>query len=1036
MKEREAMRAFTKALVVLAWTLLTPALASAQASIAGVVRDTSGAVLPGVTVEASSPVLIEKVRTTVTDGNGRYEIIDLRPGSYTVTMSLAGFTTFQRDGITLGGAATAAVDAELRLGTVQETVTVTGEAPTVDVANVTKQTVLDHDFIQMLPTSRNYGNLGRLATAVNTNRTDDVGNVLGDPMPSLTVHGSRNVDQRIMLNGVNTSTLQAGGNLGGATPDMGAAAEITVDTVAPNADLPTGGVRINFIPRDGGNTFAGSNFFSFANESMIGDNVTDRLRALGVRTPDKVIRNVDANLAFGGPFIRDRFWFWASGRHTIADSQPAGVYVNRNAYDVTKWTYDPDTSRPAQNKGLWHSLQLRGTIQASARNKIAFTWREQNYCRCPDRISNTVAPESAQDRRFPRLQQQHVEWTSPLTNRILVEAVGMHFYERWGNMHPRVGNGSFFKPGGSLTDAAQAAAIYDLIPVLEQSTGMLYRGGNAANGNVNNNWWNTTSVPNYFYRGAVSYVTGTHNMKAGFNRVHGYLNQLLYMFQPYTYRFNNGVPNQVTMWAHPIENRAHLDNDLGVFVQDRWTLDRWTLHGGLRYDMFQSSFPEQRLGPAPNAPTRNLTFPAQDNLDWKDITYRSGATWDVFGTGRTAVKITLNKYLQGQALNLLGIDPAPGNLLVQNATRSWNDANRNYVPDCVLGSSVPAANGECGALSNTDFGALSSRPAATFSKDLMTGWGHRAYNWEFSSSVQHEIFPRVSVDVGYFRRIFGNFRVQDDLSVGPEDFDTFSLTAPTDPRLGDNSGQRISGIFNLKPSAFGRPQRIFNTLSDEYGKQTEHWNGVDVAVSARLENGFTAQGGISTGRRTIDRCEIYQKLPEMLLGVANFFPLLGSEDNNNIWLPGQYCDQAEPFLTNVRLMGIYIVPRIDVLVSATFASSPGPPVAANFVATNAYLAANATLGRPLAGGAANMTVNIVEPGSLYVERLNQLDMRIGKVVRYGRTRSTINLDMYNALNSDAIREINRAYASWIGSGMRPSGVLLARFFKVSATFDY
>jgi hypothetical protein len=741
------MRVFTKALFVLAWTLLTPGLALAQASIAGVVRDTSGAVLPGATVEASSPVLIEKMRTTVTDGNGRYEIIDLRPGTYTVTVSLSGFTSFKRDGVTLGGAGTATVDGQLRVGTVEETITVTAEAPAVDVAATTKSTVLDADIIQSLPTSRNYGSLGQLITGVSTNRTEDVGGALGDPMPSLTVHGSRNVDQRITLNGINTSTLQAGGNIGGATPDVGSAAEMTVDTAAVNADLPTGGVRINFIPKDGGNTFAGNTFFAFANESMVGDNVTDRLVTLGLRPPDSVIKSADLTGAFGGPIIRERFWFWASARHTVADCQPAGVYVNKNAFDVTKWTYDPDLSQPAQNKGVWHSLQLRGTIQANPKNKFAFTWREQNYCRCPDRISATLAPEAAQDRRFPRLQQQHVEWTSPMTNRLLFEVVGMHFYERWGNMDPRVSSGNFFFPGGSLTDPAHAAALRQLIPVLEQSTGMLYRGGNADNGNVNNNYWRNTRVPNYSYRAAVSYVTGTHNVKAGFNRTHGYLEQAFYQFQPYAYRFNNEVPNQVTIWATPYGNRANLDNDLGLFAQDRVTLDRWTLQGGLRFDLFQTSFPEQRIGPGLLVPNRNLVFPERDNLNWKDITYRSGATWDVFGTGRTAVKFTLNKYLQGNGLNSLAIDPAPGNILVQNANRSWNDANRNFAPDCVLDASVPGANGECGALSNTDFGLLSSRPAATFAEDLMTGWGHRSYNWEFSSSVQHEIMPRVSLDV-------------------------------------------------------------------------------------------------------------------------------------------------------------------------------------------------------------------------------------------------------------------------------------------------
>jgi hypothetical protein len=1026
-----SMSRWAQRLALLVGVVLLPAIAQAQASIAGVVKDTSGAVLPGVTVEAASPALIEKVRSAVSDSNGRYQIIDLRPGTYTVTFILAGFSTVKRDNIALTGANTVTADAELRVGGLEETITVTGAAPTVDVASATKQTVLSREVVQELPTGRNYQNLGVLITGVNTSRTDDVGGAIGDTMAQLTVHGSRGVDQRITNNGVNVSTLQAGGNIGGSTPDVSASSEVTIDTSAVGADQPTGGVRINMIPRDGGNTFAASSFFSFTNDSLTGSNLTDRLKGLGLASADKVLRNMDVNPAFGGPVLKDRFWFWLSGRETIADSQPAGIFYNKNAYDVTKWNYEADESRPGENKGVWHSLQLRGTVQANQKNKFAFTWVQQNYCRCPDRVGATIAPESAQDRRFPRLQQQHAEWTSPVTSRLLVEAVGMHLFERWGNMDPRVSDGNFFFPGGSLDNQSQADALRVLIPVLEQSTGLLYHGGNAYNGNVNNNYWGNTVVPNFYYRAAVSYVTGTHNMKVGFNRSHGYLNVQQYQFQPYTYRFNNGVPNQVTMWAMPLETKTNEDNDLGLFAQDRWTLNRWTLSGGIRFDMFQSSFPEQHVGPAPLVPNRDITFAAQDNLDWKDISYRSAASWDIFGTGKTALKITLNKYLQSQGLNDLGIDPSPVQTLVNSANRSWTDANHNFVPDCVLDASVPGANGECGALSNTDFGAISSRPAATFSKDLTTGWGHRNYNWEFSTSVQHEILPRVSVDAGYFRRWFGNFRVTDDLAVTAADFDTFSLTLPNDSRLGENSGQTVTGLYNLKPTSFGRPTQNLNTLSDEYGKQIEHWNGVDVTLVARLQQGLTLQAGISSGKRTTDNCEIVAKVPELLNGAQ-----LLTTANNNVWLPGQWCHQEEPFLNSGRLFGAYTFPKIDVLVSGTFQSSPGPLVAANYTVTNAVLASNSTLGRNLAGNASSINVNIAEPGSLYVERLNQLDFRVGKILRFGRAKTSINLDIYNALNADTVRAINTTYSSWTGPGYRPTSALVARFLKISGTFDF
>ena len=1029
------MRVSVKCAIALVGAMLLPSAAFAQASIAGVVRDTSGAVLPGVTVEAASSVLIEKVRTAVTDGNGRYEIVDLRPGDdYAVTFTLPGFNTVRRDGISVAGAATVNVDVELRVGSLEETITVTGEAPTVDVQSATRQLVLDRETVQLVPSGRNYYNLGAMVVGVNSNSAD-VGGALGDTMSSLTIHGSKNVDQRITNNGVSVMTLQAGGNIGGPTPDVSSATEITVDTSAVGADLPTGGVRINMIPRDGGNTFSSSSFVTFSNQSMQGDNLSDRLIDLGLPTPAKNIKIWDINPAFGGPIKRDKVWFWASGRYQGTENQPAGVFINKNAWNPNAWTYDPDLSQPARNKGVWHSIQTRFTWQANAKNKVAATWQQQNYCRCPEFISATAAPETAQDRRFPRLQQQHAEWTSPMTNRLLVEAVGMHLYERWGNMHMRVDKGHFFHTGGSLTDPAIEAVMPLMVPVLEQSTGMLYRMGPAANNNVNNNLFNNTAVPSFFYRAAVSYVTGTHNFKTGFNRVHGYLRVRNYDFQPVTYRFNNGVPNLITMRATPYTTEAHQDNDFGLFAQDRWTLDRWTLSGGIRFDMFQTSYPEQSFGPGPLVPNRNITFPAQDNLDWKDITYRSAATWDMFGDGKTALKLTLNKYLQGQTLNGLGVDANPFNTLVNTATRAWTDGNRNFVPDCVLTNPAAqdnlAAGGDlCGATSPAVFGNV--RPAATFDPDLITGWGHRTYNWEGSVGIQREIVSRVAVDVGYFRRWFGNFRVTDNTLLAPEDFDQFSMTVPRDPRLPDGGGYTIDGLYDVKPAKFGQEQ-LLNTLSDKYGKWTEHWNGVDVSVNARLQNGITLRGGVSTGSRVVDMCEVTARIPEFLFGPAGVN--LG-ENNNNIFLPNAFCHQEEPFLTQIKASGIYTIPVIDVLIAGSFVSVPGPLVAANYTATNQILAATSTLGRPLSGNTPNKPINIVAPGDMYVERLNQLDFRVGKLLRFGGARAAINLDLYNALNVDTIRTINNSYASWLAGGPRPTANLLARFAKISATIDF
>src|SRR6185503_12686162 len=276
------------------------------------------------------------------------------------------------------------------------------------------------------------------------------------------------------------------------------------------------------------------------------------------------------------------------------------------------------------------------------------------------------------------------------------------------------------------------------------------------------------------------------------------------------------------------------DNDLGLYVQDRWAMSRITVSGALRFDYFGTSFPAQTIGPGLLLPNRNLSFPEQDNLGWKDLTYRSGFVYDVTGNGKTALRVSFNKYLLGQTLNGLGSDPSPANALVNQATRTWNDRgglgiNNDYVPQCDFLN--PAINGECGATNPNTFGTAGA-VLDTFDPDLLRGWGHRQMNYEFMAGVQHEILPRISVDVGYFRRIWGNFRVTDNILTTAADYTSFNLTVPTDSRL-PNSGQVITGLYDIKPEKFTQA-RNYNTLSNKFGNQIEHWNGVEVALNARL----------------------------------------------------------------------------------------------------------------------------------------------------------------------------------------------------------
>jgi len=359
--------------------------------------------------------------------------------------------------------------------------------------------------------------------------------------------------------------------------------------------------------------------------------------------------------------MKDKLWYYWALRYQRAENYAAGMFKNANAFDITKWAYVPDkNTRSLSRDGWWDDSQLRMTWQASAKNKFAGTWDQQAYCQCPDNISNTTAPESARDRRFPTQQLLHGEWFSPITSKILVEFVGLHRTERWGNMHlrPEAESPEWPSFGGSF-DRYFPISAYQTYP---QMIGVVEQ--NAVNGQVANlNYrgetiaWNNNWVPSYHYRGSLSYVTGTHSIKVGFNEAVGYIQSTNYMSTnvPEVFRFKsptvNGVvvptPNQVTYFATPYTFKNDQHHDLGLFAQDKWTFARWTLAGAIRWDSFANSFPEQALVGTYFGRSYNTTFPEQDNLSWNDITPRLSATYDVFGNGKTAWKISLNKYLEG-----------------------------------------------------------------------------------------------------------------------------------------------------------------------------------------------------------------------------------------------------------------------------------------------------------------------------------------------------------------------------------------------------
>ncbi len=1030
---------------------LSPLVAHAQqgASISGVVKDAQGSVVPGVTVEAASPVLIEKVRTSLTDGTGRYVILDLRPGTYTVTFTLTGFATVKRDGIQLTGTGVTTVDAEVRVGSVSETVTVTGETPIVDVQTTRRQTVLDQQVVTSIPSSRNSFSVGVLIPGVtlafsgtlgSPNNAQDVGGSLGPSTESLSAHGSRLQDQRQAVNGVALSTMIGGGWGGGAVPNATGTSEFAIDTAAVDAALATGGPRVNFIPKDGGNKLSATVYGSYATEGFQGESSVTKEYFPAIRA-NTIKKNGDFNPGLGGPFVKDKLWFYLSGRYQVADNFVPGMFHNLNANKPDPVThivsFNPDPNDPALSPRNFSVYMGRLTWQANPKNKFGLTYDLESNCFCPDQVSATRSPEAGVDRRFPLQRFVQVDWSSPISSRVLVEASAIHRVERWGGMNLQTGD------GGNITSLDPTVIGISDVGLAPPPLGFNY--GAAAQGLAPGspaylNSWND----NWHYRAALSYITGSHQVKIGFNNASGHFEQLSYDVNPIYYTFTNGAPTAVNLKDSPFNTQVNVDRDLGIFVQDRWTVNRWSLTGAIRYDSFKNSFPAQDLLPTQYVPNRPVVhFPEQDNISWNDITPKLGASYDVFGNGKTAIKVSLNKYLLGYGTagffeNGLSSNPHPINTLATNTSIGWNDANHDFVPQCNLLN--PAPNGECSGWANPGFGSLV--PITSYDQNLLTGWGKRNYNWEFSAGVQHEILPRVSVDVSYFRRIFGNFQMTDNRALKTADFDTFTFTVPTDTRL-PSSGASLTAVDARFPQALG--QDYFVTLADDQNvKITDHWDGIDFTVNARPRAGFTMGGGVSVGRETVDECDLMNKFPENALRFVpgpsggdhvgagpSFLPFFAAT-------PLNYCNRDEGFAAQVKLLGAYTFPKIDVLIAATYQSIPGGLEEAQYLEFT-----TGTLGRAYGTSvvAPFREFQIVEPGTLRMDRINQFDFRVSKIFKAGKTRTNVNFDLYNLFNSTAITQENLTYVFVPGvptanPWRQPQYVVPSRFFKISAQFDF
>jgi hypothetical protein len=973
-------------LAVLAGVVLLPALAAAQSQISGTVKDESGGVLPGVTVEASSPALIEKSKSAVTDANGRYTIVDLRQGTYKVTFSLAGFSTVVRDALELSANFTATVNADMKVGALEETITVSGQTPLVDVQQAAKTQVLTRDIIDSLPSTRNIMSVGNFVPGIRLG-TPDIGGSRSMEQTNPRGHGLGTTHTVQQIDGMSVNSQETSNQQ--SYYDDALSAEVTVTTSTQTAENQSGGMRVNAIPKDGGNLVSGSVFLGGSKNSWQSNNVSDYLRSApqNITSANGIVHIQNFNGSLGGPVMKDKIWFFAAARHISTDE----LVANTPAFLVAP---NGDIIRSLLDQYIRDTLG-RATWQINQKNKLA-AFMQRTWKRKGKDFTFGIDPRAG-TQRDPHHGHYAIgdgKYTNTLTSKILLEAGYSTAYQHWtGFVQPQIDYSRYLADGTTINplwyaNGTRTDTALNISPLCAYTFGCTTW--------VSEGQDQRTEDTRHVVIGAMSYVTGTHNIKFGvqdsFGPVHVYTDRQADLSEAY----NNGKPSTVTVYSTPAFTSVHVNYDLGYYVQDSWTMKRLTLNPGLRVENFNSQIDEVALPAGRFVPAR--FFPAVKNVpNWNgDLAPRFSAAYDLFGNGKTALKFGWSKYWEPQTGGFAN-RYAPG---LQSESRSWFDCDINAAGTGCSGVSLLTNNdgiaqeNEIGPAKSASFGSLQSN--RTFDPNIK-----RQANVETMVSVSHQLMTRLSVTAGYYHRTFQNISTTDRTNITTSDYTSFQLPTPDfsqDPTIGSAIATGVPlTIYNLnsaKSSVFG------TGLVDINVPDQSIYNGFDFTIQGRLKGGSTVLGSWTTEKNISVFCSNNDDPNGPLVNDL----YLGSAIVAN---GGPYCDWRQfhvPFTNEFKASGNYPLP-MSFEVGAVLQSYAGAPRVITYTpAATAF-----------PGGRTNSeTIELNAPGSLYYPRYNQLDLNVKKNFRAGRKTFSGQVDLFNALNQNAIFTRNNAVGSSLG----------------------
>jgi hypothetical protein len=1007
MKPTVHVRVIFRALVFCG-AVLIPALAHAQAQIVGQVRDESGGVLPGVTVEATSPVMIEKVRTVVTDDQGRYRIEALRPGSYRLAFTLTGFSTVVRENIEVPSEVVVTINADMKVGALEETITVSGQAAQVDVQQASRTQVITRDIIDTLPVSRNVMSIGVLSPGVRQG-TPDIGGSRMTEQVGLRAHGLAGNDAEQLVEGMSVQSLEGASQ---AYFDDMLQSEITIMTSAIPADTSGGGIRMNSVLKDGGNIFSGAAFVGFSSGDWQSDNVDDFLRSSpqSIRSANGIKHIHMFTGSVGGPIMRDRLWFLVTARHQSSDETVADVPVQlvTATGEVINSYIDTYVRGPS----------VRLTWQAHPKHKLA-SFVQRWWKRKGKTFSAGQDPRTGQfrDPRKAHHTVGNIKYTSPISNRILLEGGYSWTLFDWHG-GPTEG---FLKDRGTPEWYSFAQRISNqrmVHPLCAYDATNSTQPGCTQWGSLLSQRQDNTRI---VFDGRISYVTGSHSFKFGYTHEIGPDGRLANEYNAdLQQRYNNGRPSEVTVWNTPLQAPGRVQYDSALFMQDTWTIRRLTLNPGLRIEWFAAGMDASANAAGRFAPER--FYPAQhDLIKWgPDYAPRFAAVYDLFGDGRTALKTNFSKYHRQYDADPFLVYADAG---LRSENRNWRDCSLNAAGNACSGVALPTDNDDIAqdheigpSPSGGNFGLRADRTAGDF---------QRQYNWEFTAGVQHQVAPRLAVGAMLFKRQIRQIALLDRSFITNADYTPFQTTIPAsdwnniarDPDVAAVLDRNeVLTIYNLnaaKNPVFGRG------LVDRSSNENKSlYTGVETSFSMRLAGGATMFGSWTMEKNVSVFCE--------------------SDDNPNgpttgdlyqgrpVSQGGRFCDQRQfdiPFLHEFKLAGNYTL-RYGIDVGAVLQSFGGLERVITWTpAASLYPG----------GRTQSQTIVLNEPGSLYGERWNQLDVNFKKNIRYGSKVHTFQLDVFNVFNNNPIRTQTDTVGSSLG---QVTAILPGRFPRLAYQFKW